>query len=239
MQEPAPTFMGTSATGVRVCIEVNESFYPITMNEFVADCIKMGLPVKLYTAVPANPNKTIDQTSIQRAEKFGVGCLLVDNGRITVLREALDLSLLLTEDEKNISKFPKKFRLELNTAISTYENGDPKKGVSNVFDTIEGIIRNVAIQAKANGTIPAANTLDLKRAPWVNVMMAMQSQSVLNDVFLSRCIGSSTTRNYTSHPAKNLKEIQKMHKRLRTNYNYSIDLLKDLIEEAKINGYKI
>lgn len=236
---PAPTFCGETRNKFKICVEVNYSFFPNTLNEFVVDCLRNGFPVKLYSAVPANPNNTIDQTSIQRAGKLGVGCFLIESGKITVLREAQDLSLLLTEDERDLTKIPSKFRAELYTAISTYEGGDPKKGVSNIFDLIEGIIRNIAIRAKRNGAIPSSNNLDLKRDAWVAVMKAMQRHNVLDDVFLSRCIGSSHARNFTSHPPKNFTQWLNMHKRLRTNYNLSMDVLRDLLIEAKAKGYRV
>lgn len=233
----APTLTGNSRDGVKYCVEVNTTIFPKTLDSFIADCIRLGLPIKLYVAI-TEPN-SYNSAELNRASKFGIGLFEVNGKRIQQIRPALELSLLLDESLKNVTEFPKKFRPDLLTAISTYENGDPKKGLSNVCELAEEISRNVAKTAKARGVIPASNTLDLDNGSWASVLKLMIKHNVISDILLSDWVSKTNIRNATNHPAKDFNERSKIHRRFRTNFGACLNSLKDLIDECKKAHYPV
>ena len=136
-----PTFSGNSGLGYKVCVEVSNSIYPNTLEAFVADCITLGLPIKLYVAIPVQEGEKLDFNLIKRASRFGVGIVTIKNNKVEVLHEALELSLLV--QCVDLKEYPKKNREEINNALNTYQNGNPVKGVATICDIIEGKIRKI------------------------------------------------------------------------------------------------
>lgn len=238
---PAPTITGNSIHGIRVCVEVNSSLFPVTLDSFVADCIQQGLPIKLYVAIAKPEDNSLNLTDLRRAKKFGIGSILVDesNKVITILNEPLELSLLLDDSSRDLSRFPHKFRSDITTAINTYQNGDPKKGISDICELAEDICRKVAKAAKKKGVIPSSNTIDLDKGDWSGILKLMTKHSVLHDIILADWLGKTRIRNSTNHPSKDFNERAKLHRRFKTNFNSCLDSLKDLFDECLNKSYRI
>jgi len=156
-----PTLSGMTNRGYLICVEISPDPYPLVLDSFVVDCIRYNLPVKLFVANPEFTTGKYDQKASRRACSIGVGNIIVTNGSYEVIREPLELSLTLPEVD--VKKYPIKFRAAISDSITTYKNGNPVKGVSDVCDLIEEIIRNVAKKAKKIGKIPHTNKLNLDK----------------------------------------------------------------------------
>src|SRR6266571_8543338 len=96
-----PTMSGKIAGGI-VCVEVSETFFPDQLNALVSDCLAHGLPVQLFVACPASITGKIDEVAIRRASRLGVGCMVVTNTVVEVIREPLDLSLLIDDSKTKL-----------------------------------------------------------------------------------------------------------------------------------------
>ena len=225
-----PTLSGKILGGL-VCVEVSETFFPATLDSFVTDCLAHGLPVKLFVACPASPTGKIDQSAISRAANLGVGCLLVTDGAVTVIREANDLSLFI--ESPKVSVFTGPFREAVANAFATYMGGNPAKGLGALCDTIELVIRRVAIWAKKKGIIPPANNLNLETGPLHNVIQVLMKYHVLADALLGKCLGMTEFRNASSHPPLLLSALVRRNTRLKNNFLYSLQLLEDLLASSK------
>ena len=224
-----PTISGNTNRGYLTCVDVSPSPYPPALDAFVLDCIKFGLPVKLYVANPESKSGAVDERAIRRASSLGVGRIIISGDRIEVTNEALELSLIIQEIDTKI--YPKKCRTGISDAISTYQNGNPVKGVSDICDQLEEIIRKIAIKAKGKGMIPSSNKLNLERGALANVIQLMTKHQVIRSApLLARCLAITHIRNDSDHPPANYQRRIKRHGRLRTHLNTALDLLKDLTD---------
>jgi hypothetical protein len=229
-----PTLSGKIPGGI-VCAEVSETLFPDQLNAFVSDCLAHGLPVQIFAACPASPSGKIDEVAIRRASSLGVGCMLVANKEVEVIREPLDLSLFV--DDSKTKSFPGKYRRSVAEAFMTYRGGNPVKGLATLCDTIELILRKVAKRAKATGAILPTNRLDLEKGPLHDVIEVMTSRQVLDRVLLARCLAMTEYRNESSHAPKNMSALIRRNQRLRNNFYTALQLLEDLL--SSIRGMRV
>src|SRR5438105_2617265 len=152
-------------------VEVSESPYPNTLDRLVLDCIRLGLPVRLYMAVPkpSNPPPSGYAAELARARDFGVGLIEVEGSKVKIVQEPLSLSLNGLRPIP-LERFPQKYREALAQAETTFRNGNPAKGCSEIYDEIEALCRRVAEKTAAKGmwTNPPAN-INFGRDPWASV----------------------------------------------------------------------
>ncbi len=229
--EISPTLNGKSSNGYLVWVEVSESTYPSTLDSLISDSFTNDLPVKIYVANPASDTKKINQKEVRRLSKKGIGYLIVSSDGVEVIREALELSLFLPEAP--IKLIPRRHRPAINEAWNTYRNGNPVKGVVGVCDEIEDRIRKIAKKAKKCGAIPLSCRVNLDKGSLENVIDQLKKHSIFTKKLSGKCYALTDIRNDSSHPPKNYEKRKIRHKKLKTNFNWSIDLLKELHEADK------
>lgn len=226
-----PTFNAKTSRGYIICVEVAGTPYPGILDSFILDCIRRSLPIKLFVANPDHEFSREESRQEGRQADNGVGYLIFRDGDIIKLRDALELSLLIPDID--MKKYPKKFRNAISDAKSTYQNGNPVKGVAEVCDEIEDLIRKTATKAKRKGKIPIHDNLDLNKGALAKLIKKLEEKKVLDHGVLTQCEIVKRIRNDSSHPPKDYNGRMKRHQKLKTNFQVSIDLLDELIVECK------
>lgn len=221
-----PTLSGESPRGYMVFVEVSNSPYPKTLDGLVLDCVTNQIPVKLYVANPVSQSGKIDEKEVRRLSKKNIGYLIVGTSGVEEIRGALELSLFLPEiSPKSI---PKSLRPAIHEACNTYQNGNPVKGVATLCDEIEDLIRKNAKKAKKTRRIPASCTINFDRGRLANIIDTLNKHRVMRKPLIGKCYTLTEIRNDSSHPPKNFRKRTERHKKLRTNFMWAIDLLKQL-----------
>lgn len=229
-----------------ICVEVSDTAYPKSLDQFVLDCKNQILPVMLYVAMPKGQKDPDYQPNIVRARASGVGLLHVDADGGALMFDALALSLT---GVRTISKedFPARFRPAIVKAEQTFRGGSPEKGCLLLYDQIERLTRGAAVRAlkldvwtKANpkGHVPA---IDLENGPWRSVLAAMVKHcdfkkigcGKLDTDLLNRVVAVVPFRNDTGHEPKKLADRIKRDRQLRTRFETAADLLEDVVEAVK------
>jgi len=133
------------------CVEFSETTpYPLTLDRFVLDCMRHGLPVRLFVALPSGSTSPDYHRDLNRAIDYGVGVMEVTDNTVHVTNEPLSLSLAgVRRIEKR--NFPARYRLALTRAENTFRQGNPVKGCSEIYDELEALTRRIAKKRKPKG----------------------------------------------------------------------------------------
>src|SRR5438270_10893496 len=93
-----PTLSTTTPEGHIVCIEVLEEPFSTNLQAVVLECVRLGLPVKLYVACPtkSEEGQVAFDAAVKQARKYNLGILRVEGRDIEVLAEPQSLSFLAT-----------------------------------------------------------------------------------------------------------------------------------------------
>ncbi len=227
-----------------LCVEVSETPYPTGLDSFVLDSRDHFLPVRLFVALPAGSTNADYPRDLQRAQDHGVGVLEVTGGRAKKIHDALSLSLAGLRPIE-LPKVPQKYRFALSQAESTFRNGNPAKGCSELYDEIEGLSRKIAEKTrkkglwqtpKPGGKVP---TIDFAKAGWARVVRTLIEHLNFNKCpsidqpLLGRVLGITPHRNASAHKPKSLADLVRRDKQLRTRFENAADVLLDLIQAAK------
>lgn len=233
-----------------VCVDVSDTPMPDRILRFVLQCQHQHFPALLYVAYPSGGELTGLESQLALARASGVGILAVDHevDRITVLNTPLSLSLSGLRGIK-ASEFTGKLRIPVKDAETTFRNGDPNKGCSNVYDEIEDLTRRVAIRVHKKGyvTKQLPNPEDLSgKMPWASILTYLRANlsreaakadgrnlDQLTDVMLNRLIGITAYRNDSNHKPRSMRALRERDSRLRTRMEDAVDALKDLSNATK------
>lgn len=243
----APTFIGVSDEKISVCVEVSDNPFPSTLDAFILDCKNKGYPVQCYVVLPKISNEKEFQARLRKAQINGVGVIEIDKASSHPFCEATTLSLTGLRDETK--KFPKALRPKIITAMTTFRNGDPAKGCSDVYDEIESLSRNLGKYANAHGWWKAAVALPVKvdfdKQSWdslinfylknINFATLPAICPLLNRQLLSSIVGIIPHRNQTNHP-QSIEERMARDSKLKTRFESAVDLLLELIEAVQPLG---
>jgi hypothetical protein len=244
----APTFFGVNDERICVCVEVSDNPYPTTLDAFILDCKNRGFPAKCYVVMPKDSNHSEFKVRLKRAQANGVGVLEIDKHlRPHSYCEATTLSL--TGLRNDVHSFPKSVRPRIVGAMSTFCNGNPAKGCSEVYDEIELLTRQLGGYASTNGwwkagTSAIPNFVTDNWNPVLNFYLQhLDFQSkvkpvcpLLDKPLLQRIIGVTTYRNQTGHKPKNIQKTMDRDRRLKTRFEAAVDLFLEVIEAIKPSG---
>ena len=225
-----PTLSGFSPRGFMVCVEISNSYYPKDLDILISDCLINDVPVKIFIAKPASKSHKKDETEIRRLSKKGIGLLIVGQSGVEVIRNASELSLFLSNIQ--LKFIPKKLRATVTEATETYRDGNPVKGVSVICDEIELLIRKKAIKELKKGNIPPSK-LNFNKARLANIIDQLEKHTIFSKPFSGKCSVITEIRNDSSHPPRNFQKRQERHKKLKTNFNFSLYFLIDLYKFAR------
>ena len=148
--EYRPTVYAVTSDHHFLCLEVSERPYPTGLDGFVLDCVRNCIPVRLFVVLSAGPKGSDYDRDLNRARTNGVGILEISAATVVVINEPLSLSLIgVRRIERH--KFPRKYRLALSLAETTFIKGNPAKGCSTLYDEIEALTRRIARRVDVNG----------------------------------------------------------------------------------------
>jgi hypothetical protein len=200
--------------------------------------------VKLFVALPRGITSPDHQRDLARARACGVGVIEVADGEAHVTNEPISLSLAgVRQIEKN--KFPAKYRLPLTRAESTFRQGNPTKGCSEVYDQIESLTRRIAKRTKALGywsASKAGNPLprtDLDKVSWARVIGLLMEQldprhpPQIPVALLARILGVTSHRNDAGHDPASQDRLVRRDRESKTRFETAVDLLQELIAAAR------
>ena len=237
-----PTLHAQTRDHHLLCVEVSESPYPATLDRFVLDCVRLGLPVKLFIAVPkpTDPRPSGYDKELSRARDCGVGVVEIEGETIKVVQEPVPLSLsgLRQVDRKD---FPQKYREMLAQAESTFRQGNPAKGCSEIYDEIESLSRRIAEKTLVKGMWISAPGpgFNFKKDAWANVVRTMIKRldyakaNQISESLLARILGLTSHRNDTNHKPANKKHLMRRDRELRTRFENAVDLLAELVNASR------
>jgi len=227
-----------------LCIEVSESPYPTGLDAFIADCMRLSLPVRLFVALPAGSTAPNYKRDIARAREYGVGVLEVSTQAVEHIQSALSLSLV-TVRRIDLDRFPTKYRLALSQAEDTFKQGNPVKGCSDLYDEIEALSRRIAKKTYQKGFWrppkpgQKAMRIDFDRGPWERVLKILMGNldpkrcRFIRQALLARVLGITPQRNESAHKPRNHAELIKRDRQLRTRFETATDIFLDLINSSK------
>jgi hypothetical protein len=235
-----PTLQGRTRDHHIVCVEVTDSGYTDNLDSFVLDSQRLGLPVKLYIAVPAGSPPDIAPL-LRRAKPRGIGVLEVRaNGTCHIFVSALSLSLTGLR-RLAPKRFPARYQHALIDAEETFLNGDPAKGCSRIYDEIEALSRRLAARVAARGLLrPSARAQpNFEKAPWKTVLEHLRTHlnyralPSIHDQLLSRVIGLTDSRNQTGHKVTRRQDLMRRDSQLRTRFEDAVDVMEALVSATR------
>jgi len=239
-----PTLLAEASDKSLIAVEVSEGSYTAPLVEFVLDCQRESLPIRVFVAVPVGgPPGAILQLH-RRARQLGIGVLEVDGRRVTRPVPALSLSLWGLRPMTQ-QRFPKRLRARLSQAEDTFRNGNPAKGCGGVYDALESQSRAVAWEIdrrrlwKASTSRKGHGRNWFEKHAWANVLeyvdtyvdaQTMDSNWLPFDRALwSRVRGLTPHRNESGHEPKSLRKLQARDRELRTRFEHATDCLAELV----------
>jgi hypothetical protein len=155
------------------------------------------------------------------------------------------LSLSLTGVRPlQLSDFPARYRQPLQHAHQMFRDGEPSKACSLVYDELERLCRTLAKKVAQKG-LWASGKLNLDTSSWANIMTSIDHgldrknplAKKISSSLLARVIGVTGHRNESGHAPKNLKDRMKRDLALRTRFESSVDLLREVLEATK--GFRL
>jgi hypothetical protein len=238
--ELRPTLSAPSQDHHLLCVEASESVYANHLNASVIGCVRHGLPVKLYVAVPKNAKDPNYAQNLRAAKRAGVGVIEIDGSSGIIVQNALSLSLSAVRPI-DVQRFPKKYRHNLTHAQQTFRDGTPEKACSLVYDEIESLFRKAAKRTFDKGWWPNSRKLKIDTAPWATLINDWNQHldrrncpcPALKQAFVARILGVTPYRNDTGHKPKDMKALIKRDQQLRTRFEDAVDLLGELIDATK------
>lgn len=238
-----PTFSGFTRDHHILCVEVSDTPYTNSLDAFVLDCKQKILPVKLYVVIPNGDGDGNFKTNLRRAKENGVGVIEVGNGAGAVIHDVLSLSLtgIRPYDARD---FPAKYREAVSGAYNTFLNGDPSKGCARVYDELEVLCRAIgkkALKRKGFGNMVKASVFDFEKGAWATIIDFLNKHldrskitcPELSAALLARVHGITPHRNESGHKPADTKALTRRDRELRTRFEHSTDLLRDLIHASR------
>ena len=240
-----PTLLAECHDKSLLAIEVNEGSYTNALDAFVLDCLNQGLPIRLFVATPTGAPPTQLVALHRRAKALGIGVVESDGRNVQRLLPALSLSLLGLRTIQT-REFPRAYRAPLTKAEETFRNGDPVKGCGRVYDIIETVSRNVAIEIDRLGlwrAVPLAHIHGeawYRTHSWANVLAYVEDRAdfgalggnkmKITKPLWSRIRGMTPHRNDSGHEPSTLAALLARDRQLRTRFEHAVDTLADLVK---------
>jgi len=240
--EYRPTLSGQTQDFHVLCVEVSERAYPPGLDSAVMDMRRVGLPVRLFVAMPTGIADPEFQRNLKKAQDRGVGIVQVGSSGGNVSAEALSQSLASLRPFAP-KDFPPKYRQEIDTALNTFLNGNPPQGCQTLYSEIESLTRRIAAKVDRKSYWKNANKprMNLDRDPWAHVVAELRDEfdnrtancPDLSKALWNRVAGITGHRNDTGHKPKDRAARMRRDRQLRTRFEAAMDILAELISAGK------
>ena len=243
-QVPRPSLHAAANDYHFWCVEFSETTpYPPTLDRLVLDCVRQGLPVRLFVALPSGSTDPNYNRDLNRAMDVGVGVIEVTDRNVRIVNEPLSLSLAgVRRIEKR--RFPAKYRLALTRAENTFRQGNPVKGCSEIYDETEALTRRIAKKTENKGywkSTKAASVIPVLIAttPWARVVRTLMQEldprqpPNIPEALLARVLGITAHRNEAGHNPDSRQALIRRDREQRTRFETATDLLLDLVNATK------
>jgi hypothetical protein len=239
-----PTFIANMDDGHVCCIEISQKIYSNTLDSVALDCWQKGLPVKIVVVTPKNPRDPNYSKKLKDAKRAGVGIFEIDRTSTIVVQQPLSLSLAGVRPI-DPTEFPQHYRQNLQHAHQIFRDGEPNKACSLVYDELENACRRFAKKCFDKRLWANSGGLDITGVSWATLMGNIDRHLDRGNVvtrnvshaLISRIVGMTSHRNDSGHKPKNVKEVTRRDRELRTRFEAAIDLLKDFVDATK--GFRI
>lgn len=226
------------------CVEFSETTpYPASLDRLVLDCMRHGLPVRLFVALPSGSTNPDYRRDLNRAIECGVGVIEASGHTVRVINEPLSLSLTGVRriEKKN---FPIRYRLALTRAENTFRQGNPVKGCGEIYDELEALTRRIARKTKAKGYWKSSKAGTAaprlaKTTPWARVVRTLMNEldprqpPEIPEALLARVLGITPHRNEAGHNPDSRPALIRRDREQRTRFETATDLLLDLVNATK------
>ncbi len=204
-------------------------------------CNTRGLPVKIFVARPKDASDPDYPRNIKRLKQAGVGLLEIDGESVSIIQNALALSLA-AQRPVDLESFPKKYRQSLSQAEQAYRDGYPDKACSLVYDELENYFRKVAKKSFDKHWWPNSSNLNIDTGAWAkliadfdaNVNRGIFPCRELKPALLATLLGVTRHRNESGHKPENQKKLIKRDKELRTRFESAVDIYRDILTATKL-----
>lgn len=244
-----PTWQASMNAGYRLCIEVRESPFSNSLYQFVMECAKREMPIRLWVAVPHGNVIPTFNAELRQARELGVGVVqIADDETGNEFHKPVPLSLFGLK-RTDLKLVPKSRRELLKNAEDLFLGGSPDKGCQEICQGLEHITRQFAEFTYGAGLWKApagAKVLQprfFRVDPWASMLEAMDSRidegktKAKCDAFKKSKVAGARLytdwRNAVSHKPKSLAELKKRDAKLRTMFEATRDLLMEWYEIVK------
>ncbi len=241
--EYRPTAYAVTSDRHFLCLEVSERPYPVGLDGFVLDCARSCVPARLFVVLSAGLKGSDYDRDLSRARNNGVGLVEVSDANVAIINHPLSLSLIgVRRIERH--KFPKKYRLALSQAETTFIGGNPAKGCSNLYDEIEALTRRIVKRVDMNGLWRSIRLGEKRsrlsdKTPWDKVVTTLMDHidyakcRPIRRNLLGRVLGVVPHRAETAHKPRTIRALVERDLQLRTRFEEATSLLFDLIQASK------
>lgn len=248
-----PTWQGTMNAGYRLCVEVRESPFSNSLYEFVVECSKRRMPIRLWVAVPHGNVGPTFNSELKQARDLGVGIVqIAEDGTGNEFHKPVALSLFGLK-RTDLNAAPKPRREFLKNAEDLFLTGSPDKGCQEICQCLELVTRQFAEHTYGAGlwrTPEGANTLAarfFREVAWATMLEALDTRidekrtrakcKAFKKAKVAGARHYTDWRNTLSHKPKTLKEFQDRDAKLRTMFEATRDLLiewYDIVKPLKL-----
>lgn len=235
-----PTFHWKTKTHIIIC-DIASSPFPLSIKDFYSDIAVKGIPVKVIIAYPGNRQKDVAKyrEEIKKAKEYGIGLLAIDDNENIIL-ENLGVSIPLHISQLDYSLYDKKMRALIEESYESYMiNGKPKDGLQKLGQLVESIIINLAVQAKRKGKFIFSGFVPGTYIPQGKLIENLMKENVIDIGILGNCKTFAHERNSVSHAAKNQREVIKIEKQLKVNFQFGLRILEALPKAIKDKRYSL
>jgi hypothetical protein len=237
-----PTLHWKTPTHFIAC-EVADRPFPTAVKTQFADITATGQPIRLLVAYPSTHGLSHDdyRRDTKQNKAFGIGYLEINpaEGVGQIEYQGISLPLHLSPP-RDLKIYVPKVRTIVQDAFDQYMPGaDPRGAVQNLGQAIEGIVYQVARQAKKKGRFAYANFQPPAFIAQSILIRELIKEAVMDIPILGRCRDFADDRNGVSHRPRSRREAIGVETCLKDNFIIATRILEDLPKDIKKAGYTL
>lgn len=230
IQDFAPTISGRSKDFHILCIEVSNSIIRPVVESFISECRRVGLPVKLYIAIPDTTSHDF-QRELRRAKELGIGVISFSlSSAFHIWSEPLSQSLVGLREipQKGV---PVRVKPDLENAYNLFLNGRPDVACHDICSLLESECRLFACKLLRKGTITLQRK-DIDKMSWMSLTKHLISKfgdiklvyRNLEEPTLHAIVAITSDRNDVAHRIQSIPKLVERDHQLKTRFEHICDI---------------